>query len=625
MAQGLRTGLARRRGCWPAGRFCGWLFGWLLALSTGAGAAPLELVAAQAQIRTNGQTVTQAVALPYAWDRFHKGHGGEAVFELAFDLPRLPQEPWALYFPRVGTAYEVWLNGHLLERKGDVDRPNGPDFGQVPRYLNIPVSDLALENRLKVRIRADAGRRGGLSALYVGGVDEVYPLYRRELLLRSTGALLVLGFSLLVGLVSLALWATQVHITDAGATRRDPLYLYAALAELAWTVRVGHVQVESPPIDWPWWGVLPVAALGVWGVFMTYVCLELAQTRRAALERGFRRWLTALMLLGPAVGVVALGFARPLVLTLWYAALGLSFLGFGVWLIVRAARTPSWLLRSVAAAVVINVIMGLRDLYVFRIDPAYPSNALMYYTSMLFGLSLGYVVIMRFRAASTQARELMQAMSARIAERERELNSSYQRLEALAREQERTAERSRILRDMHDGVGSHISAAIRQLQSGQASSDEVLLTLRESLDQLKLSIDAMHLPPGDVTALLASLRYRLEPRLKACGVELVWDVDWMDPLPRLDAQAMRSLQFMVFEAISNVLQHAQASRLGIEARLVTDGVSLRIVDDGRGFDPAVSPRKGLGSLRERAQAIGARLDIASSPGRTVIYILLPAA
>ncbi|MFP5340372.1 MAG: histidine kinase, partial [Gammaproteobacteria bacterium] len=198
--------------------------------------------------------------------------------------------------------------------------------------------------------------------------------------------------------------------------------------------------------------------------------LELAQTRRAALEQAYRRWLTGLMLLGPAVGVVALGFARPWVLTLWYAALGLSFLGFGVWLIVRAARTPSWLLRSVAAAVVINVVMGLRDLYVFRIDPAYPSNALMYYTSMLFGLSLGYVVIMRFRAASTQARELMQAMSARIAERERELNSSYQRLEALAREQERTAERSRILRDMHDGVGSHISAAIRQLQSGQIPS-----------------------------------------------------------------------------------------------------------------------------------------------------------
>lgn len=600
---------------------------WLLVVFAGmAGpvlAAPIELSTARAVIQVGGQTTTQTVTLPYAWDRHHKGQGGSVAFDLAFDLPRLPQEPWAIYFPRVGTAYEVWINGHLIERKGDIHRPNGPDFGQVPRYLNIPVSDLALANRLVVRIRADAGRRGGLSRLYVGSVEEVYPLYRQEYLLRNTGSLLVVGFSLIVGLVSLALWVTQPRLGDAGTTRRDPLYLYAAVAELAWTVRVGHIQIESPPIDWPWWGVLPVVALGVWGVFMTYFCLELAGIRPKPLVQAFRRWLMGLMLLGPVVGVGALGLGWPLLLTAWYAALGLSFLGFGLWLIIRAVRTPSWLLRSVAAAVIVNVFMGLRDLYVFRIDPAYPSNALMYYTSMLFGLSLGYVVIMRFRAASTQARELMQAMSVRIAARERELNSSYQRLEALAREQERTAERTRILRDMHDGVGAHISAAIRQLQSGRASGDEVLQTLRESLDQLKLTIDSMHLPPGDVTALLANLRYRLEPRFKASDVELQWDVDLIEPVRRLDAQAMRHLQFMVFEALSNVLQHAQASRLRIETLQTDQGVRLRIVDDGRGFDPHPSGRKGLASLRDRAKAIGASLQIDSQPGRTVVDILIP--
>jgi hypothetical protein len=103
----------------------------------------------------------------------------------------------------------------------------------------------------------------------------------------------------------------------------------------------------------------------------------------------------------------------------------------------------------------------------------------------------------------------MQAVAARIAERE--LNSSCLRLEVLAREQERTVERTRILRDMRDmrdGVGSHISVAIRPLQSGRASEADVLQTLRDSLDQLKLTIDAMHLPPGDVTALLANLRHR---------------------------------------------------------------------------------------------------------------------
>ncbi|MGH8849282.1 MAG: hypothetical protein ACREXQ_18835, partial [Polaromonas sp.] len=55
---------------------------------------------------------------------------------------------------------------------------------------------------------------------------------------------------------------------------------------------------------------------------------------------------------------------------------------------------------------------------------------------------------------------------------------------------------------------------------------------------------------GDVTALLANLRYRLEPRFAASDIELQWGVDLLEPVERLDAQAMRQLQFMVFEALS---------------------------------------------------------------------------
>jgi signal transduction histidine kinase len=153
-------------------------------------------------------------------------------------------------------------------------------------------------------------------------------------------------------------------------------------------------------------------------------------------------------------------------------------------------------------------------------------------------------------------------------------------------------ERTRILRDLHDGVGSHISAAIRQLQSGRASNDEVLQTLRDSLDQIKLSIDAMHLPAGDVTGLLANLRYRLEPKLNAADIELLWDVDLIEPLERLDAVGMRHLQFMVLESLSNVLQHAHASKLRIEAKAQGRWVVVRIADNGVGYDTTRPLRKG---------------------------------
>jgi signal transduction histidine kinase len=133
----------------------------------------------------------------------------------------------------------------------------------------------------------------------------------------------------------------------------------------------------------------------------------------------------------------------------------------------------------------------------------------------------------------------------------------------------------------------------------------------------------MNLPPGDVTTLLANLRYRLEPRFKASDVELAWDVDLLPPLAGLDSKAMRQLQFMVFEALSNVLQHAQASQLRIELRACPEGgARLRVVDNGRGFDPERVQRKGLASLRERAAAIGVGLDVSSEPGHTVVEIRL---
>jgi signal transduction histidine kinase len=287
---------------------------------------------------------------------------------------------------------------------------------------------------------------------------------------------------------------------------------------------------------------------------------------------------------------------------------------------VRAAPLAH---RVVAVALLANILVGLRDLYVFRIEPTYGANTLLRYSSVLFGLALGYIVLARFRAASHQVRELLATLAERVSSKEAQLSESYHQLEILAREQERAAERTRILRDMHDGVGSHISAAIRQLQSGRASHDELLQTLRDSMDQLKLSIDALNLPTGDVTALLANLRYRLEPRFAASDIELQWDVDLLEPMLRLDAQAMRQLQFMLFEGLSNVLQHAQASVLRIEAAMTPQGARLRLVDNGRGFDVTAPLRKGLLSMRERARAIGATLSLHSEPGRTVVEILIP--
>ena len=598
-----------------------WLMLVWLALATSAGAATVELRLAEATLSVNGVITHSEVTLPYNWDRLHRGQPGTATFKISLALKELPTEPYKVYFLRLGNAYEVSLNGTVLERNGDLQKFNGADYGLVPRSMALPSQLLQKDNLFQIRIKADGGRRGGVPRLIVGPDHEIDALYATEYRWRVKGTEVVVILSLLVGAMALALWFTQIDPTQPKHRQRDPLYLFAALAELSWAFRAGTVLIEEPPLPWFFWGPLSVVALGGWACFMAAFCCSAAGWAQHRWMPMVFRGLWLILAAGAAAAFSAIVWSLPWLLTLWSGLLAAIMLPFSIFFCWTTWRQPTVMRILVAVAMVVNVTVGARDWVVFRFADGFGSNTLTRYSSVVFGLTLGYIVIMRFRAASGQARDLTANLASRVALKEHELEQTYQRLEQLAREQERTAERARILRDMHDGVGSHISTAIRQLESGRANHADVLLTLRDSLDQLKLSIDAINLPRGDITALLANLRYRLEPRFAASDIALQWDVDLIAPLDRLDDKAMRHLQFMVFEALSNVLQHAGASVLRIELRATPQGgAQLRVIDNGCGFNLDRVQRKGLSSLRERAAAIGAHLVLNSVVGNTVVAI-----
>ena len=594
----------------------------LLLATHGAAAAVQQLQQADATVTVGSTSHQLHVSLPYHWDRRHRGEAGSAQFQLRFDLDTEPTEPYGLYLPRLGNAYEIWLNGQLMQRGGDLEHDNGANFAKAPRYVAITPGLLQARNQVVIWIRADVGRRGGLAPVTIGPESEVRPLYSKDHDWRIAGSAAVAIANLLVALIALSLWATQIDRSPSGQSRRDPLYLFAGLAELSWALRVADAVIEQPPLAWPWWGALTIAALTVWVCSMILFCVEVAGWRDLAALPWLKRWMAVLVFTCLPVAYLAMVAGMPAALTLQYAALAITALLFLAQFLIRTrAATPQH--RIVAAAILLNIAIGVRDLVAYRLSDSYGGNTWMRYSSLMFGLALAYIVLSRLHQATTQARDLVTNMGQHIARKEAELQQLYPRMEQLARAHERSAERSRILRDMHDGVGSHISTAIRQLQNGKASQDDILHTLRDGLDQLKLSIDAMHLPPGDIGALLANIRYRLESRIQACGIELQWDVEELEPIARLDTNAMGQLQYMLLEAFSNVLQHAHATMLRVAAVPLgpgNQGLQLQIIDNGVGYDLVAPARNGLRSMQHRAQAIGVELRLASEPGRSVVEI-----
>lgn len=607
-----------------------WLLVWIgacVACLMGAGvvrAQELRFEDATITAEIDGRSSRDVVTLPFRWDLQYPGRSGHATLELEFMQAQLGPAPWGLFLPKVGSAYVVTLNGEVVEHDGDMEGFGSGDTGKGPRLLPIPTGFVKTHNLLQIRLRADSGRKAGVSAAVLGGWSQVQAEYWSYWRVRTLGLIAVVMFSLLVGTLCFSLWLTQPGYQGGLEERRDPLYLFSALAEWCWALRVADALIETPPLPWPLWGVVPVLALGAWGCLTALFCMEVVRWRHALWAPALRRWMACLMVAGVVMVPWGLVWGVPALVTVWYALMGLTFLVFSIVFARRSLGQGGTLAgRLLAGAVFLNAATGLADLVRLRTSAGSGDVSSLYYSSVLFGLVMGYVVISRFRSVSARARELLQTLEQRVHDKEAALRSSYAQLEAQSREQARVAERTRILRDMHDGVGSHISAAIRQLQGGVAPKEAVLQTLQESMDQLKLSIDSMHLPAGDINAVLANVRYRMEPRLLSSGIQVAWDVDLLSPIVRWDEKATRQLQFMVYECISNVLQHAQATHIRIGAREEASVALVTLTDNGRGFDVQAEGQRGLAALHQRAQALGAQVQVRSRPGETAVEIAIP--
>jgi signal transduction histidine kinase len=101
-------------------------------------------------------------------------------------------------------------------------------------------------------------------------------------------------------------------------------------------------------------------------------------------------------------------------------------------------------------------------------------------------------------------------------------------------------------------------------------------------------------------------------QMQAAGLHLHWQVDALPHWPQGHIDNLRHLQFIVFEAVSNALQHAQAGALWLKASADSDGMVVCVEDNGRGVgvagaSPGEPQGKGLQGMRSRAQSMGAQL------------------
>ena len=183
-----------------------------------------------------------------------------------------------------------------------------------------------------------------------------------------------------------------------------------------------------------------------------------------------------------------------------------------------------------------------------------------------------------------------------------------------------TNERERMMREIHDGIGSSLVAALASAERQGKQGSTAIFVLKNALSDLRIAVDSLEPVDGDVATLLASLRYRLEPEMRKSGVSFDWRVDEVPTIKWLDAPSALHVLRIFQETFGNILGHAEASVISVvcktELRNGRPGVTIDVSDNGRGFDPA-TPTHGLGrkNMKNRAEALGARLDIDGTLGK----------
>jgi signal transduction histidine kinase len=523
--------------------------------------------------------------------------------------------PLALYASRIKTdgTIAVYVDGHLVHSA----QQHGPLWNstRTPLWITLePSADNAAPREIRVRLEHSRATQVALSSLWLGDADAVSWRYHgRQWLQQELPGMFSAAF-LAVGLFALFVWFRRRH---------EPGYLLFFLLAAVAFMRGLHFYVNFPIAN-NWFAWLSFNSL-FWLVTVVHFSINLLHGRH-------QPWLTR-ALMGASVLMALLTLPvlaalpnTPKVTPLLYVVAAMMGASVAVAGITHAwGRSREAMVVSIGTA--LATLFGVTD-WLLQNNFIGPENwYLGAYTNAITFSVFGYVMYRRYTGAIVEVEQVNASLAERLQTRETELDLSHRRLREVEQRQMLSDERQRMMQDMHDGLGSSLISAIRSVEGGSMSDADVTQVLKDCMDDLKLAIDSMEPIEADLLLLLATLRFRLEPRLEGTGVALLWEVQELPALDWLDPSSALHILRIVQESVANILRHTRATEIRVATAPKADGVQVTIADNGQGFDVdkalTHATGKGLHNQQRRAQTIEGRVSWSSSPAGTRFTLWLP--
>ena len=541
---------------------------------------------------------------------------GYRAARLHFTVTHIPADGLALV-PVLGSDnFKIYVNDALLFADGEMTLPKISYHGNIRATFRIPPALLKVgQNELTFIMVRDTGTPFfSVGPPVIGAFAPIKAAFSYRQYSLNSFLAMSQGIGLAAALLAFILWLRS---------DRNPAIFWMALLCAAWALRIMHHRAAYPFVH----GELRMVAL--------YACVTIvpvALLNFANEWTGYpKRWITRLSIAGGGVnmvlvaGIMALGLFQKIdtadrISMSFALCCALVTAGLFVTHYARRAETRHWetaifiLCATLIIADAANPLFGLP--YGDHVKRALPI------------LLLGFVApffasnVRLFRSMS----EFNALLKQQLAERTSALEEAHAREKGLVRVQAHQQERQRIMRDMHDGLGSQLMSMLLMARRGEAKPPVVAEGLQSVIDEMRLMIDSMDSVGESLSSAFSIFRERMHARVENAGHAFIWSNNAQDRLPHYGPRDVLQVFRVMQEAVTNALKHSSGKTISVSIKPMNDPafpVRILITDDGKGPMRANPRGRGLINMEARAASFGARFAIEHDEVGVRILLDLP--
>ncbi|NOJ40210.1 histidine kinase [Bradyrhizobium sp. WSM 1791] len=556
--------------------------------------------------------IERAVALPY-FSPLRNAMNDPPRFSGKFVRPAgEASRAWSVFLPRFTNGVEVTVNDVVILDSRRDPAANRPDRN-TPVIAVIPASVLRDgDNAISIRLFIWGPITGFLDRIWVGPDELLRPTYDLRTLIFVTLPVVFSSWQAILAVILGIMWVMRRH---------EPAYgvLAAAMA-----VGVGQAFLQTPM------GETPFSKLNV--ILISSAPIESGLVLTFALLFSGWKWQRyAWIIFIPGIVLALAGLfgsqalVRALFLILAVPMVGVSLLIMAVVTARSALQRQNVASFLLGCAVTIMLTCWIVDLLsVFQMMPNRIFTARLSYSAMLVAIGAG--LTWRFARALNQVDGFAGRLVTQVREAEEKLKASFAREEERARAAALARERTRLMRDLHDGLGGQLVSIVALSERGNGSA-EISDAARAALKDLRLVIDSMDDIGGDLMLALGSWRERAMAQLRPHDIALDWravTAQGLPVYPELRPWHVIQIVRLLDEAVTNAAKHADARCITVRIETLAGANGLKrgritVEDDGKGFEiapdggaaGATKAARGLRNMRNRAARCGAELQLSS--------------